>query len=61
MVNRAPDWLAPLAEALVYQRFDAKGAAENLSPVALWEACERLRRAPRDDPAVRWARDLLGF
>jgi len=61
VLERAPDWLAPLAEALVYQRFDANGAAENLPPDALWEACERLRRAPLDDPGVRWARELLGF
>jgi hypothetical protein len=47
-----------VAEALVHQRFDDQGAVQNLSPVVLWESCERLRNAA-DDPAARWARDLL--
>ena len=59
LLARAPDWLAPLAEALVSQRFDAHGATAIVSPVELWEVCETIRRAPKDDPAVRWVRDLL--
>ena len=59
VVEHAPDWLAPLAEALVFQRFDAQGATVVVSPVELWDACEALRRLPQNDPVVRWARDLL--
>jgi WD40 repeat protein len=59
VIDRAPAWLVPLAEALVGQRFDEHGATFIVSPTALWEACEAIRHAPKDDPAVRWARDLL--
>jgi WD40 repeat protein/serine/threonine protein kinase len=59
IVERAPEWLAPLAEALVGQRFDSQGAAESVSPAALWELVERLRQAPETDEAAAWARKVL--
>jgi WD40 repeat protein len=61
LIERAPDWLAPLAEALAGQRYDAQGGWENVSPRALWEVCEKVRHAPLSDPGIRWARDLLDF
>jgi WD40 repeat protein len=61
IVERAPEWLAPLAEALVGQRSVARGAAEIVPPAALWNVCETIRRAPAQDEAARWARDCLGL
>ncbi len=58
-VERAPAWLAPLAEALVGQRFDSHGAVESVSPAALWELGEQVRRAPPTDEAAAWMRKVL--
>ncbi|HKX61575.1 MAG TPA: protein kinase [Verrucomicrobiae bacterium] len=60
VVERAPDWLAPLAEALVGQRFDSKGATQIVSPSALWEVCQRIEQAPASEPGVAWVRQVLG-
>ncbi len=59
VLDRAPDWLAALAEALVGQRFDSRGAVESVAPVRLWEVCERIRSLPASDKAAAWARKLL--
>jgi len=61
VVERAPDWLAPLAEALVGQRFDERGAVESVPTVTLWEICGRIRQSPADDELSRWPRDFLGL
>jgi WD40 repeat protein len=58
-VERTPEWLAPLAEALVGQRFDSRGAAESVSPATLWEVLERLRQTPETDEAAAWMRKVL--
>lgn len=59
ILDRAPDWLTMLAEALVGQRFDSRGAVESVAPVRLWEVCERIRSLPASDKAAAWARKLL--
>jgi WD40 repeat protein len=59
IIKQAPEWLAPLAEALVGQRFDARGATESVPPAVLWELCERLRHSPPTDTAAAWARRVL--
>jgi WD40 repeat protein len=61
IVELAPAWLSPLAEALVGQRLVARGAAEMVPPAVLWEVCETIRNAPAQDEAARWARDCLGL
>jgi len=60
-VDRAPEWLAPLAEALVGQRFDAQGAVTPVPTSELWDLCEQLRHLPADDLVAQWAQDCLGF
>lgn len=59
IVERAPEWLGPLAEALVGQRFDARGATEIVPPTSLWEICEEIRRAPDADGTIAWVRQIL--
>jgi WD40 repeat protein len=59
IVERAPEWLAPLAEALVGQRFDSRGAVESVSPADLWKLVEQVRRLPSTDETAAWGRAVL--
>jgi WD40 repeat protein len=61
ILDQAPPWLAPLAEALAGRSETEAAAPQRSSPALLWEICEQLRRAPESDAPARWARDVLGL
>ena len=61
IVERAPVWLAPLAEALAGQRFNDRGAVEPVTPDVLWNICQEIRHLEGNDEALAWAKELLGL